>query len=120
MLRKRFFSPSRASSSEVADFLTDGFVSRLESGSVRIYKSAILSIHRGFADGSSLAMMVPLDSSSPECLTSRPPSRPQIPHWDLILVLDFLSRQTFEPLRDATLKNLSLITVVFFYSLGIR
>ncbi len=42
----------------------------------------------------------------------RPPTRPQVPAWDLNTVLEFLSNVPFEPLGNATLKNLTFKTVM--------
>ena len=47
-------SPTRASIADVADFLVNRFDSGLESSTIRNYKSAILAVHKGFADGSTI------------------------------------------------------------------
>ena len=41
----------------------------------------------------------------------RPRVAPILPHWDLGIVLEALSRPPYEPLREASLKHLTLKTV---------
>ena len=110
--RARGISPTRAPTTEVAEFLTEKFDSGLEASTIRNYKSAILAVHRGCSDGSSLDD----DGSLKQLLTGmfnvRPSPRPQLPAWELSGVLQYLSGSPFEPLRDATLKSLSYKTVM--------
>ena len=41
----------------------------------------------------------------------RPKSTPALPQWDLGIVLQALSKPPYEPLREASLKHLTLKTV---------
>ncbi|XP_069585448.1 uncharacterized protein [Ranitomeya imitator] len=46
------------------------------------------------------------------CERSRPISIPRVPQWDLSIVLNALTQSPFEPLHAASLKNISLKTVL--------
>ncbi|XP_077111814.1 uncharacterized protein LOC143767393 [Ranitomeya variabilis] len=46
------------------------------------------------------------------CERSKPIKVPQIPQWDLTLVLDALTQSPFEPLQTASLKHVSLKTIL--------
>jgi hypothetical protein len=109
---ERGVSPTRASIANVGDFLTERFDTGLEAATVRNYKSAILAIHRGFPDGSKInddrSIKLLLDGM----FNTRPPQRKEVPPWDLNMVLEYLKGPPFEPLGSATLKNLTLKTVM--------
>jgi site-specific recombinase XerD len=109
--RDRDISPTRASVAHVSDFLAEKFDTGLEAATVRNYKSAILSIHRGFEDGSTInddgSMRLLLEGM----FNTRPPRRSEVPPWDLNTVLDYIKGPPFEPLKQATLKNVTLKTV---------
>ncbi len=92
--------------------MTCKFDEGLEAGTVRNYKSAILAVHKGFADGTSLRGDESLRRLLTGMFNDRPPTRPQVPAWDLNTVLRFLSEAPFEPLDNATLKNLTFKTVM--------
>ena len=109
---ERGLSPTRAPVSKVADFLSERFDSGLESATVRNYKSAILSIHRGFDDGTTINDDGSIRLLLEGMFNTRPPSRKVVPMWDLNSVLDYLKGPPFEPLSKATLKYLTLKTIM--------
>ena len=113
----RGISPTKAPVTEVAEFLTDRFESGLESSTVRNYKSAILAIHRGFEDGSTIDDDGSIRHLLNGMFNSRPPARKEVPTWDLNTVLEYLKGPPFEPMVDATLKDVTLKTV-FLVSLA--
>ena len=41
----------------------------------------------------------------------RPRLTPVLPQWDLVIVLEAVSKPSYEPLREATLKHLTFKTV---------
>lgn len=77
---------------------------------MRNYKSAILSIHRGFQDGTTLNDGNHLALLLDGMFNERPPQRTLVPTWELDVVLNYLKGPPFEPLRTATLKHLTLKT----------
>ena len=93
----------RAATLEVAQFLTEKFDSGLESVTVHNVKSAILAVHGGCSNGSLLGS----DGSMRQLLTgmfnARPLPSPEIPAWDLIGVLQYLSVKPFELLGKVSL-----------------
>jgi len=108
---RRKVSPTRASTIQVGEFLTEKFDEGLQSATVRNYKSAILSVHRGFSDGSTLNDGDHLSKLLDGMFNERPPPRTVVPTWELEVVLNYLKGPPFEPLRRATLKHLTLKTV---------
>ena len=94
----------------VADFLTEKFQAGLQQATVANYKSAILSIHRGFEDGSTINSDGYLSLLLDGMFNERPPNRKVVPPWDLNTVLDYLKGHPFEPLQKATLKYVTLKT----------
>ena len=109
--RERDISPTRATVTEVADFLTDRFESGIQANTVRNYKSAILSIHRGFPDGTSLNDGGRLALLLDGMFNIRPSQRLSVPVWNLDKVLHYLGGPPFEPMAKATLKNVTIKTV---------
>ena len=94
----------------MANFLTSRFEAGLEPSTVRNYKSAILAIHRGFRDGSTLGDNTSIKQLLNGMSNERPPARREVPPWSLNAVLDYLKGPPFEPMGDATLKNVTIKT----------
>jgi len=109
--RERDISPSRASVNQIAQFLSERFDSGLQSATIRNYKSAILSIHRGFDDGTTINDDGTIRLLLEGMFNERPPTRVVIPSWDLNTVLERIKEPPFEPLNAVTLKYLTLKTV---------
>jgi hypothetical protein len=105
--KERDLSPSRASVTNVADFLSEKFDASLQSSTIRNYKSAILSIHRGFADGTTLSDGGKIALLFDGMYNTRPKQRQSVPPWNLVKVLEYLKGPPFEPLRKSTLKYLT-------------
>ena len=100
----------------IADFLLHLFQDRnLQPGTIDGYRSAIADKLGN----------VPLNVSKDENLTrlldsfhrDRPKGRRGIPSWNLSLVLHQLTKAPFEPLKEASLKHLTVKTV-FLLALG--
>ena len=108
---ERSISPTRASIAQVAEFLTNRFDSGLKPGTVRNYKSAIMSVHKGFVDGSDLDSDGSIRLLLEGMFNERPPQRTVVPMWDLNTVLDYLKGPPFEPMGKATLRYVTLKTV---------
>ena len=92
----------------MADFLTEKFRSGLQQATIANYKSAILSIHRGFEDGSTINSDGSLSLLLDGMFNERPPERKVVPPWDLNTVLEYIKGPPFEPLSKATLKYVTL------------
>ena len=77
---------------------------------VRGFRSAINSVHTGFADGSTVSSNTVLSAFIKGLFNERPPKKRLCPSWDLPLVLHHLNLPPYEPLEDATLRDLSVKT----------
>ena len=75
---------------------------------VRNYKSAILAIHQGFEDGSTLAESIPIRLLLDGMFNTRPPKRRIVPAWDLNKVLDYIKGAPFEPMVNASFSGYHL------------
>ena len=103
--------PEYAPVAQVAEFLTSRFHLGLKPLTVKGYLSAILSIHRGTRDGSSLRRDPALSLLFEGMNNVRPAPRKVWPSWDLPTVLETLSSSPYEPIQSASLRNLTLKTL---------
>ena len=102
--------PSSAPLGAVADFLISRFDKGLTVVTLRSYRSAIASCHRGFSDGSSVSNSKFLTRLFQSFFLKRPPSKTLLPVWSLPAVLKVLASAPFEPLHKASLRLLTLKT----------
>ena len=102
--------PSLAPLWAVADFLISRFDKGLTVVTLRSYRSAIASCHRGFSDGSSVSKSKFLTRLFQSFFLKRPPSKTLLPAWSLPAVLKALASAPFEPLHKASLRLLTLKT----------
>ena len=109
---ERDLDPTRATVSNISQFLTEKFDSGLQSATVRNYKSAIMSIHKGYEDGSSANDGGEIRLLLNGMFNERPPTRKIVPVWELNTVLEYLKGPPFEPMAKASLKNITLKTVM--------
>jgi len=109
--RTRKVNPYRASVARVADFLRSRFELGLVVSTVRGYLSAILAIHLGCEDGSSIRNDRSLHFLLEGMANSRPIIRKIWPAWDLPTVLEKLNESPYEPMQAASLKNVTLKTI---------
>ena len=109
---ERNLDPTRATVSNISQFLTERFDSGLQSATVRNYKSAIMSIHKGYEDGSSANDGGEIRLLLNGMFNERPPTRKIVPVWELNTVLEYLKGPPFEPMAKASLKNITLKTVM--------
>ena len=92
----------------VADFLISRFDKGLTVVTLRSYRSAMASYHRGFSDGSSVTNSAFLTRLVRSFFLKRPPSKTLVPAWSLPAVLKVLASAPFEPLHIASLCLLTL------------
>ena len=71
----------------VTDFLISRFVKGLTVVTLRSYRSALASCHRGFSDGSSVTNSAFLTRLVRSFFLKRPPSKTLVPAWSLPAVL---------------------------------
>ncbi len=108
---ERGYTPFQCSVPAILSFLQDLIEKGKAFSTVKVYLAAIAACHIGFGDKS--AGQHPL-----VCRFMRgarrllPVSRPLMPPWDLAVVLEGLKGPPFEPLLGASLKHLSLKTVL--------
>ena len=102
--------PYSASLGQVADFLVFLFDKGLAISTIRGYRSAIASCHRGFQDESSISESSILSSLCRSFVLKRPPVKTLLPAWSLPVVLKALSEAPFEPLHKASLHCLAIKT----------
>ena len=108
--REEGIDPSTASVTQVADYLVTVHEKGLRAVTVSGYLSAILSIHAGCTDGTSLRSSDSLKLLIEGFNNVNPPPRKIPPQWDLEIVLDALNRPPFEPALSATLRDFTLKT----------
>ena len=102
--------PYSASLGQVADFLVFLFDKGLAISTIRAYRSAIASCHKGFQDGSSILGSSVLTNLCRSFFLKRPPVKTLLPAWSLPVVLRALSGAPFEPLHKASLHCLAIKT----------
>ena len=102
--------PTTASLGVVADFFISRFDKGLAIATLRSFKSAIASCHRGFCDGSSVTNSQFLTRLMKSFFLKRPPTKTLLPAWSLPAVLRALASAPFESLHKASLRLLTLKT----------
>jgi integrase len=108
----RGLDPPTTSAPQVADFLCDLFhEKRLLATTLSGYLAAILSIHTGAPDGSSLRQDRALKLLIEGFNNSNPPPRRVWPDWNLDIVLEALCKPPYEPALASTLRAFTLKTV---------
>ena len=75
------------------------------------YRSAIAAFHTGFADGSRFSTAPSLSGLVRAFFLKRPPARKPLPAWSLPGVLEALGIAPFEPLAEASLRDVTIKTV---------
>ena len=103
--------PRSAPVHHIADFLIALFVKGRTISSIKGHRSAIAAIHSGFADGTCVSTAPCLSNIMRALFLQRPPVRKLLPSWSLPTVLEALSKAPFEPLAEASLRNLTIKTV---------
>ncbi|XP_071477298.1 uncharacterized protein [Diadema antillarum] len=83
----------------------------LTISTIRGYRSAIAAVHTGFEDGSTISTAPALSGLLRAFFLERPPTRRLLPSWSLPRVLEALARSPFEPLAEASLRDLTIKTV---------
>ena len=86
----------------VADFLIYLFDRDKSLATIKSYRSAIASIHRGFPDGSTVSTLVHLSRLLRAFFLENPPTCTLVPSWSLPAVLRALAKPPFEPLAQAS------------------
>ena len=103
--------PRSAPLRDVADFLISLFDKGLTVSTIRGYRSAIAVVHAGFADGASVSTAPSLTGLVRAFFLERPPTRRLLPSWSLPRVLETLARAPFEPLAEASLRDVTIKAV---------
>ena len=92
----------------VTEFLAELHDRGLQTNTVAGYRTAIGATHRGFEDGSNVSNNPLVHKVIQGAFTLRPPPQRLVPPWSLTLVLRSLAKAPYEPLGQASLKNLTL------------
>ena len=103
--------PRSASLGCVADFFLSLFDKNLSIATIRGYRSAIASVHKGFSNGSTVSNSPFLTRLFRSFFLKRPPARSLVPSWSLPAVLRVLAEAPFEPLQKVSLFFLTVKTV---------
>ena len=105
------FDPLGPTAAQIATFLYDLFDTFvLSPQTIKGYKSCLTSVHIG----TGMAAPVQAKTISDMIMSmelQRPRLTPVLPQWDSGIVLQALSKPHYEPLREASLKYLTLKTV---------
>jgi len=113
--------PLKAKSSQVAEFLLYLFeVKELSFKTLEGYRTAIARPLK-FYSGVNLAEDPAISNLLQSFRRERPTLKNPYPQWDLSLVLISLTKSPFEPIRESSLRNLTLKTVfLVFLASGAR
>ena len=103
--------PRSAPVHHIADFLIALFVKGRTISTIKGHRSAIAAIHSGFADGTCVSTAPCLSNIMRALFLQRPPVCKLLPSWSLPTILEALSKAPFEPLAEASLRNLTIKTV---------
>ena len=103
--------PRSAPLTEIADFLIALFDKGRTVSTISGYRSAIAAIHTGFADGSRISTAPSLSGLVRAFFLKRPPTRKLLLAWSLPGVLEALGKAPFEPLAEASLRDVTIKTV---------
>ena len=103
-------SPYHASTQQVAEFLLKLFEDGLAVNTIKGYRSALskpLKLHNDINISEDIIISDLIASFEHE----RPPGKNVFPKWNLVLVLEALIKQPFEPIHLSSLKMLTFKTV---------
>ncbi|KAI2660031.1 ORF V: Enzymatic polyprotein [Labeo rohita] len=95
----------------VLEFLQDRFSAGLAHSTLRVYVAAI-SAHHTPLGGMSVCKDPLVVRFLRGALRLRPPVRPRVPTWDLVVVLEALCGPPFEPIEESSDHHLSVKTVL--------
>lgn len=107
---ERQIDPYRATLNQIADFLAYLFESGLQYSTISGYRS-MLSAVLPQVDNHQVGQHPYISRLLKGVFHSRPPRTKLLPEWDLDLVLETLEAKPFEPMKDASLKFVTLKTV---------
>lgn len=99
--------PLEASVDDVCSFLVSLFEEGKQVSTVRNYRSAVASVHRGFPDGSVIGTNPFISHLLKGMFNERPPVRKLAPSWSINDVLQCLSKPPYEPMQNAPLDALT-------------
>ncbi|XP_071501562.1 uncharacterized protein [Diadema antillarum] len=108
--REKEIDPSKASLGEIADFLIYLYDKKLSISTIKGYRSAIGVIHNGFPNGESVSSSIMLMRLMKSFFLNKPNRKMLSPTWSLPKVLQALARPPYEPMQEATLKELTIKT----------
>ena len=100
-------NPLEASIEQLTAFLSHLFAEGKQTRTIKNYKSAIASVHKGFADGSTLGNNQLIIQVLKGMFNRRPPTRKLAPSWSINDVLKVLSSPPYEPMDNAPLELLT-------------
>ena len=103
--------PRSAPVTQVVDFLITLFDKGREVSTICGYRSAIAAIHTGFSDGTCVSSAPCLGKLLRALYLKRSPVRKLLPSWSLPSVLEALVKPPFEPLAEASLRDVTVKTV---------
>ena len=101
----------QASVSDILSFLQEMLDRGRAFSTVNVYLAAILACHVGF-EGTSVGSHPLITRFMKGARRLHPVTKPLVPSWDLVLVLESLSQPPFEPLEGVDMKFVSLKTAL--------
>ena len=106
----RNLDPCQAPVTEVAEFLLDLFKQGLAPQTIKGYKTSLSSVFKKIGRGHIINDQA-LSSMMQSFTIQKPRPSRTMPNWELGLVLERLKQKPYEPMREASLKYLTLKTV---------
>lgn len=104
----------------IADFFVTLFNEGKQISTIRNYRSAISSIHKGFPDGSSIGTNTAICHLLKGMFNKRPPRKCLTPSWSINNVLTTLSLPPYEPMHNSTLELLTYKTLFLIAAASAR
>ena len=99
-------NPMEASLTQISNFLVSLFQEGRQVSTIRNYRSALASVHKGFSDGSTISDNPAIGHLLRGMFVQRPPLRRLAPSWSINDVLSSLTVPPYEPIQDAPLEAL--------------
>ena len=113
-------NPMDATVSQVTAFFAHLFTEGRQAGTIRNYRSAIASIHRGFADKTTVGNNPLVAQVLKGMFNKRPPTRRLAPSWSINDVLAMLAAPPYEPLSNTPLELLTYKTLFLIAAASAR
>ena len=113
-------NPVDATVNQISAFLMAIFEEGKQVSTIRNYRSAIASVHKGFSDGSTVGSNNTIHHLLKGMFNTRPPGRTLPPSWSINDILRVLAEPPYEPMQDTSLELLTHKTLFLIAAASAR